>query len=151
MLIRTWIRTAVAPTAIQDSAASQVPTIPTVAQVLTSSPVPSRAPTAAQVPTAQEDLDNDSEMWNMYMDEVKEEDSRTTDAWKEDAGSIVVFVSLDLLIPVFVSMTSSKDRSFLRNRWRLHHRILQEVVHRFWQSDSGPSSADFTATSQLPK
>jgi hypothetical protein len=78
-----------------------------VAQVPTLSPVPSlvqvptvaQEPTVAQVPIAQEDQDNDSEMWNMYMDEVNEEDSRITDAWKEDAGSIVVFVSHYLLIP----------------------------------------------------
>ena len=29
----------------------------------------------------------------MFLDRVKEEDSRFTDAWKEDANSIVVFVS----------------------------------------------------------
>jgi hypothetical protein len=51
-------------------------------------------------------------MWNMYLDEVKEEDYRITDAWKEDANSIVVFVSLNLLVPVFVSKTSSKTGLF---------------------------------------
>ena len=65
------------------------------------------------MPTAaQEDLDNDSEMWNMYLDEVKEEDNRITEAWKEDASSIVVFVCLNLLNPVFVSVTSSKTGLF---------------------------------------
>ena len=60
-------------------------------------------PTATQVPAAvQEDLDDDSEMWNMYLDEIKEDDNRTTDAWKEDASSIVVFVSLYLSF-MFVS------------------------------------------------
>ena len=43
-----------------------------------------------------------------------------------------------------------KDRSFLRNCWRVYHRILHEIVHRFWQSDCGSSSADFTATSNSP-
>ncbi|KAN0120649.1 hypothetical protein V8E52_004476, partial [Russula decolorans] len=33
-------------------------------------------------------------MWNMYLDEVKEEDNRITDAWKEDASSIIVFTGL---------------------------------------------------------
>ncbi|KAI0280474.1 hypothetical protein BGY98DRAFT_914647, partial [Russula aff. rugulosa BPL654] len=33
-------------------------------------------------------------MWNMYMDEVKEEDDRITDAWKNDANSIVTFTGL---------------------------------------------------------
>ncbi|KAI0269506.1 hypothetical protein BGY98DRAFT_1190329 [Russula aff. rugulosa BPL654] len=42
----------------------------------------------------QEDLDDDSEMWKMFMDEVKEEDNRITDAWKEDANSIVTFTGL---------------------------------------------------------
>jgi hypothetical protein len=32
------------------------------------------------IPTAtQPDFENDSEMWNMYLDEVKEEDDRITD------------------------------------------------------------------------
>jgi hypothetical protein len=104
MLIRTWIRTAAhwqGPTAAQvpNAVHWQVPTateVPTAAQV----PTTARVPTAAQVPNAaQEDLDNESEMWNMYLEEVKEEDNRITDAWKEDASSIVVFVSLSLLIP----------------------------------------------------
>jgi hypothetical protein len=43
---------------------------------------------------ALEDLDNDSEMWNMYLNE-DEEDNRITNAWKEDANSIVTFVSLN--------------------------------------------------------
>jgi hypothetical protein len=136
--------------------------VPAAAQVPNAAWVPNAArwqvpttpqdPTAAQVPTAaQEALNNDSEMWNMFLDEVKEEDSRITDAWKEDASSILVFVSLinNLLI---VSINDKvQDGSFLRNCRRVHHRILQEVVHRFWQSDCGSSSADFTATSQLPK
>jgi hypothetical protein len=56
--------------------------------------------TAAQVPAAvQEDLEDDSEKWNMFVDEVKEEDSRFTEAWKDDANSIVPFVSHNLLRP----------------------------------------------------
>ncbi|KAN0118943.1 hypothetical protein V8E52_004715 [Russula decolorans] len=43
---------------------------------------------------ALEDLDNDSEMWNMYLNEVNDEDKRITDAWKEDANSIVTFTGL---------------------------------------------------------
>lgn len=86
----------------------------------------------------------------MYLDEVKEEDDRITDAWKEDASSIVVFVSFNSLICVRLN-DKLQDRSFLRNCRRVHHRILQDVVYRFWQSDSGSPSADFTATSQLPK
>ena len=48
----------------------------------------------------------------MYFDEVKEEDNRNTDAWKEDASSIVIFVTLNLLIPVFISITSFKTGLF---------------------------------------
>ncbi|KAF8492064.1 hypothetical protein F5888DRAFT_1928158, partial [Russula emetica] len=33
-------------------------------------------------------------MWKIFLDEVKEEDNRITDAWKEDANSIVVFTGL---------------------------------------------------------
>ena len=65
--------------------------------VPTAPPIPNsaRVPTETQVPAAvQEDLDDDSEMWNMYLDEIKEDDNRITDAWKEDASSIVFFVSL---------------------------------------------------------
>lgn len=43
-------------------------------------------------PTAQKDSEN--ELWNMYLTEVKEEDMRITDAWKEDANGILVFVRL---------------------------------------------------------
>ena len=52
--------------------------------------------TAAKIQAAvHKDLDDDSEMWKIFLDKVKEEDSRFTDAWKEDANSIVVFVSLN--------------------------------------------------------
>ncbi len=58
--------------------------------------------------------DSENEMWNMYLDEVKEEDQRMTDAWKQDAKGILVFVSLDRskLILVFVPMTNSKTGLF---------------------------------------
>ena len=89
-------------------------------------------PTAAQVPlvtaaqfppavAAQADLENDSEMWNMYMDEVKEEDNRNTDAWKDDANSIVTFVSHDPLGAYVHLGDKLQDRSFLRSCWRIHH------------------------------
>src|SRR6266576_1069273 len=45
----------------------------TVAQI----PATAQIPAPVYVPAAvQEDLDDDSEMWNMFLDEVKEEDSR---------------------------------------------------------------------------
>ena len=123
MLIRTSIRTAArrrVPAAIGDSTAAQAPTIPSVGRARKLSPVTSsvqvstvaQEPTEDQVPIAQEDQDNDSDMWILYMDEVNEEDSRITKAWKEDAGSIVTFVSHNLLIPEFALMTSSKTGLF---------------------------------------
>src|SRR6266478_2658108 len=48
----------------------------------------------------------------MYLNEVKEEDKRITDAWKEDANGILVFVSLHLLVPQFVIMTGFKTGLF---------------------------------------
>jgi hypothetical protein len=75
------------------------------------------------IPAAvQDNLDDDSEMRKMFLDEVKEEDNRITDAWKEDANIIVTFVSLNLqLVPMFVSMTKLQDGSILRNCWHIHH------------------------------
>jgi hypothetical protein len=78
--------------------------------------------TAAQVPAAvQDNLDDDSEMWKMFLDEVKEEDSRFTDAWKDDANSIVTFVSHNQLDPCVHLGDKLQDRSFLRSCWRIHH------------------------------
>ena len=44
-------------------------------------------------------------MWDIYLDEVKDDDKRISDAWKEYSNSILVFVSSNLLA-LFVSMTS---------------------------------------------
>jgi hypothetical protein len=61
-------------------------------------------------------------MWNMYLGEVKEDDKRITDAWKEDANGILVFVSLNLLVSLTVHLIDKpKDWSFLRNCWRIYH------------------------------
>ena len=48
----------------------------------------------------------------MYLDEVKEDDKRISDAWKEDSNGILVFVSPNLLITLFILMTSSKTGLF---------------------------------------
>ena len=72
--------------------------------------------------TAKQDSGN--EIWDMYLDEVKEDDRRIADGWKEDSNGILVFVSPNpLIIPLIVSMTTDKlqDRSFLRNCWLLYH------------------------------
>ena len=74
------------------------------------------------IPTAANaGFENDSEMWNMYLDEVKEEDNRITDAWKDDANSLVTFVSHNLLGSLVHLGDKLQDRSFLRNCWRIHH------------------------------
>ena len=56
--------------------------------------------------------DSENEMWNMYMNEVKKDDKRMADAWKEDSNGILVFVSLNLLVPILVSMTRFKTGLF---------------------------------------
>jgi hypothetical protein len=48
----------------------------------------------------------------MYLNEIKEDDQRMTDAWKQDAKGVLVFVSPKLLISVFISMTSPKTGLF---------------------------------------
>src|SRR5258708_5896640 len=48
----------------------------------------------------------------MYWDKAKEDDRLFTDARKEDANGILVFVSLYLLVSLFVSMTSKKTGLF---------------------------------------
>jgi hypothetical protein len=73
--------------AVQGRAAVQDP-----ATAAVEDPAPVEDPAVVQ-----EDLYDDSGMWKTFLDEVEEEDSRFTDAWKEDANSIVVFASLQLV------------------------------------------------------
>lgn len=73
------------------------------------------------VAAARVDLENDSEMWNMFLDEVKDDDNRATDAWKDDANSIVTFVSHNLLALCVHLGDKLQDRSFLRSCWRIYH------------------------------
>ena len=61
--------------------------------------------------TAKQDTEN--ELWNLYLDEVKDDDQRISDAWKEDSNGILVFVSPNLLaLFKFVSTISSKTGLF---------------------------------------
>jgi uncharacterized protein DUF6535 len=53
-----------------------------------------------------------NDIGNMYLNEVKEDDKRITDARKDDANGILVFVSPYLLVSLFVSMTSKKTGLF---------------------------------------
>ena len=52
-----------------------------------------------------------NEMWDIYLDEVKEDDERISDAWKEDSNGILVFVSPNPLT-LFNPITSSKTGLF---------------------------------------
>ena len=55
--------------------------------------------------TAKQDSGN--EIWDMYLNEVKEDDKRIADGWKEDSNGILVFVSPNsLIISVFVPMAN---------------------------------------------
>ena len=65
------------------------------------------------IPTTAEQ-DSANEMWDIYLDEVKEDDKRISDAWKDDSNGILVFVSPNwpnFLTP-FILMTLSKTGLF---------------------------------------
>jgi hypothetical protein len=81
--------------------------------------LPNYPPTSTRGDIRNEDSEND--MWNMYLDEVKEDDQRITNAWKEDANALLVFVSLNLLVSPLHLDDKLKDRSFLCNCRRIHH------------------------------
>jgi hypothetical protein len=64
-------------------------------------------------------------MWSAYMKEAGEYDRITTDAWKEDAKSFLVFVSRGPLIQCVRSGNNvQKGQHFLLIRRRLPHRKL---------------------------
>ena len=44
---------------------------------------------------------SENEMWNLYLNEVKEDDQGMADVWKQDAKGILVFASLNLLVHLF--------------------------------------------------
>ena len=55
--------------------------------------------------------DPENEMWDTYLDLVKDDDKRISDAWKDDSTGILVFVSPHLLT-LFVLMISFKTGLF---------------------------------------
>jgi hypothetical protein len=68
-------------------------------------------------------------MWSIYKEEAKQYNGAVTDAQKEDADGVLVFVGYNLLTVSSLGLTtSSKDRSVLRSRRRVHCRKLQEVI-----------------------
>ena len=88
----------------------------------------SLTPTTAQQGSA-------DEMWNMYLDEVRVDDKRIADAWKEGSSGILVFVSINLLFLLFISMTSSKTGLFSA--------IVAAFIIEFYKTLS-PDSGDQT-------
>ena len=51
-------------------------------------------------------------MWTEYLDVVEDYDKRLTDGWKDDANSVLVFVSPHLQVQVFIPMTIGKTGLF---------------------------------------
>jgi len=41
---------------------------------------------------------SENTMWDMYLEDVKEDDKRITDAWIEDSNGVLAFVSSDPLV-----------------------------------------------------
>ena len=68
------------------------------------------SPPSLNPTTAQQDSGN--EIWDTYLDEVKKDDERIAKAWNDDSTGILVFVSPNLLIPQFISMTSFETGLF---------------------------------------
>lgn len=55
-------------------------------------------------------------MWSIYMDEADRYDKAVTNAQKDDANGVLVFVSYYLLFLSFAEVIGFKDWSFLRSR-----------------------------------
>jgi hypothetical protein len=55
-------------------------------------------------------------MWSIYMDEADRYDKAVTNAQKDDANGVLVFVSYYLLFLSFAEVTGFKDWSLLRSR-----------------------------------
>jgi hypothetical protein len=86
--------------------------------------------------------------------EVPEDDKWVLDAMAEDTNGILAFVSLNLLIRLFIILILNENLevgSSLHNCCCLYYRVLQNVVRQFWRSNSSPSWTDFTATHKFPK
>ncbi|KAN0118870.1 hypothetical protein V8E52_004642 [Russula decolorans] len=97
--------------------------------------------TSARVPLAtagQADSENDSEMWNMYLDEVKEEDKRIIDAWKDDANSLVTFTGLfSAIVGTFIIEFYKKLSSDSGDQTVA---LLQQISHQLPNSQNIPYS-----------
>ena len=54
----------------------------------------------------------ENKIWEMYLGEVEKDDNQISNAWKEDSNNMLTFVSPNLLISSFISMTSFKTGLF---------------------------------------
>jgi hypothetical protein len=70
-------------------------------------------------------------MWNTYKEEADKYDGAVTNAQKDDANNVIVFVSCIPLILSSLDLTSVKDWSLLRSRRLVHCRKLQKAIPRF--------------------
>ena len=68
------------------------------------------SPPSLNPTTVQQDTGN--EIWDTYLDEVKKDDERIAKAWNDDSTGILVFVSPNLLISQFISMTDFETGLF---------------------------------------
>ena len=68
-------------------------------------------------------------MWTEYMKEAEKYDNRAAEGWTKDADGLLVFVRFNYF-PAVRCNDRLEDWSFFCNSWRIHHRILQEVVSR---------------------
>lgn len=78
------------------------------------------------------------------MEEANKYDKAVTNAQKDDANGVLVFVSYNLPIMSSVEVTGFKDWSLLRSRGLVHCRKLQKVIPRLWRHDNGYSQSDIT-------
>ena len=66
-----------------------------------------------------------NKMWSEYLKHVNVYDKRLTKGWQGNAGSVLVFVSLHLLVPVSITVTIWETASFSSIVASLHYPKLQ--------------------------
>jgi hypothetical protein len=79
--------------------------------------------------TAQGQTELGKRMWMAFMRDAEKFDNGEAKDWKGDSDSILVFVR-PALRPAVHHNDGLEVWPSLRNRWRIYHRILQEIVTR---------------------
>ena len=69
-------------------------------------------------------------MWTEYMKDAEMYDKRDAEDWTGDLNGFLAFVRPTSTGPAVHPNDKLEDWSFLRNRWRIYHRILQTTVTR---------------------